>query len=94
MNGLTSSDIAHAPSFQDIAGDLAEQISGACVVGFGIANTLRIMTTDMYTAGIRSDLWEHQLHVQAVYHPHLAASYTEDTIIGINCGSLKCMKLK
>lgn len=66
-HGLTSSDIAHAPSFQDIAGDLAEQIYGACVVGFGIANTLRIMTTDMYTAGIRSDLAENHIDIYNIF---------------------------
>lgn len=66
-HGLTSSDIAHAPSFQDIAGDLAEQISGACVVGFGIANTLRIMANDMYTTGIRSDIAENHLDIYNIF---------------------------
>lgn len=66
-HGLTSSDIAHAPSFQDIAGDLTEQISGACVVGFGMKKSLRILTAEMYDAGIKTDITENYLDIYNIF---------------------------
>lgn len=66
-HGLTSSDIAHAPSFQDIAGDLADQISNACAVGFGIRRSLKILTAEMHDSGIETDIAENYFDIYNIF---------------------------
>lgn len=43
IHGLTSADVARAPTFLQVSGNIAEQLSGACVVGHNISFDVRML---------------------------------------------------
>lgn len=54
IHGLTASDVAIAPSFAEVAGDLTSRLRGRVIVGHNVRFDLRFLTEEMRRLGLET----------------------------------------
>ncbi len=53
IHGITDADVADAPAFADIAGDLVDALAGSVVTAYNVYFDIRFLTREMEQAGLR-----------------------------------------
>jgi DNA polymerase-3 subunit epsilon len=53
IHGITDADVADAPSFQAIAGDVVEALSGCAVCAYNVYFDIKFLAAELATAGVR-----------------------------------------
>jgi len=52
IHGITDADVADAPSFQDIAGELLDNLNGCVVAAYNVYFDIRFLNFEMQNAGV------------------------------------------
>ena len=55
IHGITDADVADAPSFQDIAGELLDNLNGCVVAAYNVYFDIKFLNFEMQNAGVAHD---------------------------------------
>ena len=77
IHGISSSQVINAPTFSDIAGDLAVLLNGAITIGHNASFDIRFLANEYRRLGIELEPWKHVCTMSLARNYGLGNSLTD-----------------